>query len=225
MKKDISPEEKLLSIIKGSHEKASDDKDGAVAPENSANAKTAGSANRIDDYISIILKNSFFKDNIFNPDVLKTFNKYASITLMLLFLYLLGDIIFVRPSGKARSLVSGFSSGKIPASIAVKNTKVEEKGYSYYSNKIAGRKIFQTGSYSSGDYMDGSQQSGESPESNISLVGIMPGEKPQAIIEDKKEQKTYYLIKGESAHGIKVEDIAQDKVVVEYRGKRVSLFL
>ena len=59
----------------------------------------------------------------------------------------------------------------------------------------------------------------------VGLVGIVAGDNPQAIIEDKKAQKTYYLNKGQSFNGYVVEEILENKVVLDYEGKKISLFL
>ena len=41
----------------------------------------------------------------------------------------------------------------------------------------------------------------------------------------KKSQKTHYLIKGQSIDDITVEDIIDDKAIVEHKGKRLTLSL
>jgi len=60
---------------------------------------------------------------------------------------------------------------------------------------------------------------------NIALVGIISGETPQAIIEDKKTQKSYYLKKGQSFGEFQVEDIQEGKIILNYRGQNFELYL
>lgn len=60
---------------------------------------------------------------------------------------------------------------------------------------------------------------------DISLVGIVAGETPQAIIEDKKTQKTYYLTKGQFIGEMQVEDIQEGKIILNYKGERFELYL
>ncbi len=60
---------------------------------------------------------------------------------------------------------------------------------------------------------------------DINLVGIVSGENPQAIIEDKRLEKTYYVSKGQSIAGFQVEDIQDGKVVLQYNGQRFELYL
>ena len=57
----------------------------------------------------------------------------------------------------------------------------------------------------------------------IGLVGIITGDKPQAIIEDKKAQKTYYMSKGQSFDGYVVEEIYDDKVIINYEGRKKNI--
>ncbi|NQT95814.1 MAG: hypothetical protein HQ572_05130 [Candidatus Omnitrophica bacterium] len=59
----------------------------------------------------------------------------------------------------------------------------------------------------------------------IRLVGIMPGDEPQAIIEDKKSGQTLFLIKGESIGDIQIRDISSGKVVLGYGEETMALSL
>jgi len=60
---------------------------------------------------------------------------------------------------------------------------------------------------------------------NFSLKGIIAGDKPQAIIEDSRSQKSYFLFKGESVNDIKVEDIQSDRVILKVNGEVLELTL
>lgn len=60
---------------------------------------------------------------------------------------------------------------------------------------------------------------------DLSLKGIIAGDKPQAIIEDEKNKKSYFLYKGESVNDIKVEDIQTDRVILRVNGEVLELTL
>lgn len=60
---------------------------------------------------------------------------------------------------------------------------------------------------------------------DLSLKGIIAGDKPQAIIEDEKNKKSYFLYKGESVNDIKVEDIQPDRVILRVNGELLELTL
>lgn len=60
---------------------------------------------------------------------------------------------------------------------------------------------------------------------DLSLIGIIAGEKPQAVIEDRKNQKTYFLYKGQTVNQMRVEDILGDRVIFVFEGERFELSL
>jgi hypothetical protein len=224
MYKDISPEEKLLSIIKG---KQNIPESGASKPDIKDNKPLPRARwSKIDDYVLTVLKNDFLKNSILDARALKIFNKYAVIIAALIAGYLILDLILVSPSRNAARLITKASlSGPLVVSAQMR-MPIETKGYSYYSNRMSGRNIFSGGSYiQTESQAAGMDPSAELSGGNLGLVGIIPGANPQAIVEDKKNQKTYYLLKGQSINGITVEDINEDKVVLEYRGKKMTLFL
>lgn len=59
---------------------------------------------------------------------------------------------------------------------------------------------------------------------DLNVVGILAGEKQQAIIEDKRSQKTFYVSKGEYVGEFMVEEILDNKVILNYNGKRSELY-
>ena len=60
---------------------------------------------------------------------------------------------------------------------------------------------------------------------DYTLKGIIAGDKPQVILEDGKNNKSYFLYKGDSVDNIKVEDIQEDKVILTINGERLELTL
>jgi type II secretory pathway component PulC len=71
-------------------------------------------------------------------------------------------------------------------------------------------------------------RSGESSSDklkDISLRGIIAGDDPQAVIEDSKSQKTYFLNKGQTMNGITVRDILSGRVIIELNGEIFDLTL
>ena len=60
---------------------------------------------------------------------------------------------------------------------------------------------------------------------DLSLKGIIAGERPQAILEDEKNKKSYFLYKGDSVNNITVEDIQSDKVILKINGEVLELTL
>lgn len=60
---------------------------------------------------------------------------------------------------------------------------------------------------------------------DLSLKGIIAGDNPQAIIEDTKNQKSYFLNKGQSINRMMVEDILEDRVILKVDGEVFELTL
>jgi len=60
---------------------------------------------------------------------------------------------------------------------------------------------------------------------NLNLAGIVAGETPKAVIEDKKAAKSYFLREGESLGEIKVDKIGSGKVVLDLQGEKFELVL
>lgn len=103
--------------------------------------------------------------------------------------------------------------------------KPTAKPYEFYLEGIQGRQIFTSTSTEI--------QEGQHPVSganvdlikDISLVGIISGDNPQAVIEDKNIQKTYYVTKGQFIGQFEVKDIQEGKIILHYNNQRYELYL
>lgn len=58
---------------------------------------------------------------------------------------------------------------------------------------------------------------------NLNLLGIITGDNNQAIIEDKTLKKTFFLYKGDLLGELKVYDIKDSVVILEYKGEKIEL--
>ena len=110
------------------------------------------------------------------------------------------------------------------ATVKDQEAKSEKKPYDYYLSSIKGRDIF---SVSSEPQKTEKLNSGAEASSmkDLNLMGVISGESPQAIIEDKKTQKSYYVSKGQSVGDFEVEDIKEGKVILIKDGKKFELTL
>ena len=59
----------------------------------------------------------------------------------------------------------------------------------------------------------------------IRLTGIITGDKPQAIFEDRETHDIYRLCQGDSYSGMTVLEIKEGKVIVDAAGKRSEFLL
>jgi len=93
------------------------------------------------------------------------------------------------------------------------------KPYSYYFQQINKRDIFNA------DFLSSTSTDPllENSFNSLTLVGIVLDEIPQAIIEDKKDKKSYFLNKGDYVGEVKIEDILEGKVIISYEDEEFEL--
>lgn len=224
MRKDTSPEERLLALIKNKDRKGVS-APGQPAGEGQGGRDKADSASKGARGFGTALRAELFRNKLFEPATLKSVNMYLAIVLCGALAYLLADLAFIKPYKNIKSLVS-----RTVAEEALKTagTQVEPaamaRDYNSYSSVISGKSVFgQPQGQPQGPSGD-IALSGDISDT-IGLVGIVAGDSPQAIIEDKKSNKTYYLIKGQSFNGYLVDEILEDRVILDCDGKKTSLFL
>lgn len=98
------------------------------------------------------------------------------------------------------------------------------KPYSYYSKEIEKRELFnlwETREPSSSAEISDLDET----LTNLNLIGIVSGTNPQAIIEEKRTNKTYFLNRGDYIGQFKLEEILPGKVILTYNGQRCELNL
>ena len=206
MKDNISPEDRLLNLIKGQKQPLADN------PARQISAPAVSSGAHKDD-LGLNARQSL-------KGTLDFFNAkrtvYLLLTLSLVyFMYSLAyPYLFKDAIEKA-------SAG--PAASSKKSAVSENKPFSFYMEGMKDRQVFNVAF---------SQESGQEEAvidtdlaSILNLVGIMAGDNPQAVIEDKTAGKTFYLSRGQSFGEFKVEEILEGKVILSSRGKRYELSL
>ena len=58
---------------------------------------------------------------------------------------------------------------------------------------------------------------------HLKLVGIAWSDSPDAMIEDTKVSRTFFVKRGDMISDVQVEEIYKDKVVLRYRSQTVEL--
>lgn len=104
--------------------------------------------------------------------------------------------------------------------------KVKElKPFSYYSEIIGKRQLFKIIAAAESKEKSKAAPNAASLDAikNYSLLGVIGGENPQAIIEDKKTKQTIYLQKGQSLGELKVRDLQDGKIILESGGETAEL--
>lgn len=212
MKDGISPEEKLLRLIRGQKK-----------PRTLYPLDKAGSVER-----RITPAASSPKPSIKNASFLLDRYLTAATARKVIIALLAFSLIYLAASF-AWPLV-GLKKIVLPqASLnqagALKFTPKEEpKPYEFYLDSIKQRQIFG-GSVLQQARVPAPVATKADLIKEMSLVGIIAGDNPQAIIQDKTTEKTYYVIKGQFIGDIQIEDILEGKIIVNDKGKRYELYL
>ena len=142
--------------------------------------------------------------------------KFLTIVLVISFIYL--AVSFIYP-------VVGLNKIRLPDVTKEKNfslkqkVKEEPRSFESYMKETSPRQIFS----SSGNAASLSPAANADLIKGINLVGIISGANPQAVIEDKSSQKSFYLSKGQFLGELCIEDIQESKVILSYRGARYEL--
>jgi len=205
VKENISPEEKLLKLIRGSKK------------QNTSLSKSLDTSVRE----TKTLKNKVLSFPLHRYLAFLNINKIIFWVFIGSCAYMV--FIFIYPIFMTKNTVlPDISQTK---NIEEETTALQEiKPYEYYTEGLKNRQIFSNAS---------TGQESEKPLGTInadlikdmSLIGIIAGDNPQAVIEDKKTQKTYYVSKGQFIGEFKVEDIQDGKIILNYNGQKIELYL
>lgn len=135
-------------------------------------------------------------------------------------------------------LVSLFSLNKMPrlelktAAGKIETTLAEPSGFkkavSFYLDKVRERDIFTMGTTKKPALAQTGAKTGPSSKNpsvfeNLKLVGISWSNDPDAMIEDSKALRTFFVKRGEMVGEAKVQAIFKDKVVLSYNGEEFEL--
>jgi len=198
------PEEKLLRLIRGKKLQKS------LEEKKQGTGKVLSSGNDLfNATISRILVFLSFRSGI---RIIQAVCVLAFVFMLINFLYpvfFLKNIPVFSQIKEAQGLIAGNSVPGI--------------SFETYSRGLSGRSIFKASG--AGEVLPLVPGTGIDLDfsKDFTLVAIIAGDAPQAVIEDKKAQKTYYLNKGQFIGDAKIEDIQEGKITVSYRGKLYEL--
>jgi len=209
MDKYISPEEKLLNLIKSkSRQKAQP----AIMPAAKLEAEKSAKTDKAKPQTRYLLKK---------------INMVLAVLVTVVFIAMLINFVF---SAKRQTLMMQEFSKKVSEQIKRAGAKEPQTAQSETHDPAALRQqplpskdVFMPSNILS-DQGDAAGQI-DSSKTGLNLIGISSGDNLQAIIEDKSKNKTYFLYEGQSGEDIKIEKITPDKVILDYKGTRMELSL
>jgi len=213
--REFSPEEKLLNLIK--KKKKTD-----PAPVQ----KTTKPEGPVPEKIEVPVKEKAVRipqpglslGNIANLENIKRLNTVLFAMLILIILYIFIAIFFI-PTKEIT--VTGIDEKRHARSV----DEIEVRPYSYYSRGMGSKKVFRPTITQEQTKKFKPEILSEEIIGNLTLLGIVTGEMPQAIIEDKKLKKNFFLKEGQSAGGVLLKKIDDGSVTVVYRGEEFNLSL
>lgn len=201
MKQVILPEERLLNLIRGSRHKRPSRGEGMPASAVKPRPRTRKRFN-VRDHLT-----------------LRSLRSAAWVTLIFSFVYLFAALSGLRaPRSAPRQVRSTPKEG----ANAPLGTGIGVKPAEFYLQGVEGRDIFTAPAA----LADGSAHvAAREVLKDIHVVGIITGDDSQAVIEDRKLEKTYYVTKGQVVNGLRIEDIQAGKIIVNCQGQRFELYL
>lgn len=226
MAEEFSPEEKLLRLIRG--EKKHKDK---PAPEKAEPSKSVAEA-----------PSAELKEIKYEPRTTQVLTgewrylKFINSALILILILTIGFFVFdfIRPKLERPTAEAGrqpqIATSELQPQISepqAPSQGAQTPPFSTYAESIGKRELFKPQQVE----VKTEKPSEEKAElaydklKDLSLIGIIAGEKPQAVVEDKKNQKTYFLYKGQTVNQLKVEEILEDRIILDFDGEKLELSL
>lgn len=208
MKDNISPEEKLLRLIRGQKKNRI-----PVLAEGNPNPPPAVKIQGGIIYRTRASESWKYLPR-FNTNIL------ILIGFLIASLYLLSA--FIHPLFVNRKTIFSREDHLDRITESKEAIKQEEgKPYDFYAQGIKSKQIF--GAVSAQLTQESAVTVGANLIKDINLLGVISGDSPQAIIEDKKSQRSYYVAKGQMIGEFQVEDIGDGKIILNYSGQRFEL--
>ncbi|MDD5195107.1 MAG: hypothetical protein PHQ96_05495 [Candidatus Omnitrophica bacterium] len=210
MKDNISPEERLLRLIKGSKKQPQEDGDTKLAQSAPITPKVKPQQKSIKKY------KAFFA----NVSQYLTIRRVIFFALMVSSGYLIFSFIYPCISPKKIEVAEVATQSPV-AQKTVKNPGI--KPFEFYQQGIINRRVFDN--YQAVDEGKPANIATADLIKDMKLVGIISGANPQAVIEDGKTERTFYLNKGQSIDEFLLDDIQEGKIILNYKGERYELYL
>lgn len=196
MAKHVVPEERLLKLIRK--------KDFKFPPAVGMSINDSRARSRIPIRIS-----------------LRAVNTVLVLLAVILAVYLLAGFLFSN-----RSVQPSEDSGVVSPAPDSRPAQIPPaKPYDYYAKQFEGKDIFGVSSAQDSSFSLPLGQSASQMAKDLKLVGVVMDAQPQAAIENKAENKTYFLQAGEYINGLKLEAINENRVILIYAGQKIELSL
>lgn len=222
----LTPEKQLLKLIENPKQETI--KVESAKREGKKVFSASAFMGRISFWKSTSLKRWLSLQNLTNSSLgIRQINlvlKLAVLVLSLCFAYSL-----VRMNSELKRASNLILEDAAAPSLAVAEDAGELKNISYFLDRIIKRNIFSIGEIQKPVAPTPAVVINSGPDDSarvkdFSLVGIAWSANPEAMIEDKKNKRTFFVRRGDPVdNSIRVVTIFKDSVILNYRGKEYEL--
>ena len=205
MEKKATPEEKLLRLIESPGKDIKD-----------ARPIRRGFRFNLSWIKKVKLPKVSLTPSLFN---LKTINRILAVLFLVITIYLIFDFVKGRPN-----LNQIYASGALGRRQDIKTSSGSQMAnLSEYLTQINKRDIFHFVPLKEEESVPTAKEAMISLVSNLKVVGIIWSKNPQAMIEDKQENKTLLLNQGDTIGQLKIKQILRDRVILVYEDQEMEL--
>lgn len=157
----------------------------------------------------------------------KALNRILVLSIFLLFIYLVNSIYVSVINFKGLPVLGDEpKSGKATAGSLTVLSRLKD-AVSHYIDIAGQRDLFKMGmkkTTSDGEkIVSGPSSDTLRAAERLKLVGISWSKEPDAMIEDKKALKTFFVKKGDKIGDAEIVEIFRDKVIIAFEGESVEL--
>jgi len=157
---------------------------------------------------------------------LKLLNKFLIVVMVMAIFYLMGTFYFsVTGLSKAKNMKFTGQDGANQSSAETREVSALTQTVSYYLDKIRERDIFKMGPKAV--VKDAAPPAPASKvieaTQSLKLVGISWSKEPDAMIEDTKALRTFFVKRGQTIGPVRIEAIFKDKVILKYGTEEIEL--
>jgi len=177
-------------------------------------------------FLKTLLRDKFYEIRS-QPFDIKFLNKVLCLLIFILSLYFFISLFSIFKQFKNLPSVVNLAKEEID-SLDTSGVLLLKNPSSYYVNKARERDIFRMGKIEKDTQEVKSVSRGPSSKiieatQHLRLVGISWSSDPDAMIEDTKAMRTFFIKRGQKIGDVKVEAIFKDKVILSYEGEEIEL--
>lgn len=220
-----NPEKQLLGLIEGHRGKEAGSHAGAIKQHRSGLFFPDAWGGRVSFLKDSIEK--WFKSEGRNIFEVKAVNSLLTFVIFILVVYLMSDLtVSVINMKKIPDYLKPGAQKERGAVADIYDTSGLSRGTAYYLEKVRQRNIFRMGS----EVTSGTETVAKAPTAEIiqatqhlKLVGISWSADPDALIEDTKASRTFFVKRSQMVGEIKIQAIFKDKVILSFKGEEIEL--